>query len=138
MSSGKSIHAGTNSFTVAIEPWLLVRDGTRAVAYYQSAFDAREVYHIEDPDGKIVSKLLVEGAGFWVADESPSHQNFSPGTPGGSIRIILIVADPDAVFARALQAGAREVYPVSEGHGWRLGRLEDPFGHHWEIGRPLS
>jgi PhnB protein len=52
--------------------------------------------------------------------------------------MILTVPDPDAVFAAALKAGASEVYPVTEGHGWRIGRVVDPFGHHWEIGRPLS
>jgi PhnB protein len=50
----------------------------------------------------------------------------------------LTVADPDAVFARALAAGAKQVYPVAEEHGWRLGRVVDPFGHHWEIGRPIA
>jgi PhnB protein len=52
--------------------------------------------------------------------------------------MILTVADPDAVFGRSLRAGATEVFPVGEGHGWRLGRLVDPFGLHWEIGHPLS
>jgi PhnB protein len=52
--------------------------------------------------------------------------------------MILTVADPDAVFMRAITAGASEIFPVGEGHGWRLGRLVDPFGLHWEIGRPLT
>jgi PhnB protein len=57
---------------------------------------------------------------------------------GGSIRMILTVSDPDSLFAQALQAGATEVFPVGEEHGWRLGRLVDPFGLHWEIGRPVE
>ena len=52
--------------------------------------------------------------------------------------MILTVADPDLLFARALEAGASLVYPVGEQHGWKLGRLVDPFGHHWEIGHPLN
>jgi hypothetical protein len=73
-----------------------------------------------------------------VADESPPHQNFSPESlGGGTVRLLLIVEDPESVVARAIAAGAKEVYPVGEEHGWRLGRIEDPFGHHWEIGRPL-
>jgi PhnB protein len=51
--------------------------------------------------------------------------------------MILTVPDPDAVFANAIAAGAAQVYAVSEDHGWRLGRLLDPFGLHWEIGKPL-
>ena len=86
-----------------------------------------------------MARLSVDGAEFWVSDESPKHANFSPESlGGGTVRMILIVADPDAVFARALAAGASEVFPVGEEHGWRLGRVVDPFGHHWEIGRPLG
>jgi PhnB protein len=74
-----------------------------------------------------------------VADESPEHANYSPESlGGGSVRMLLITADPAALVARAVAAGARQVAPVTEEHGWRLGRIEDPFGHHWEIGRPLG
>ena len=85
-----------------------------------------------------MARLSVEGAEFWLSAESPEHGNFSPDSlGGGSIRMILTVADPDAVFVHALRAGATEVFPVGEAHGWRLGRVVDPFGLHWEIGRPL-
>ena len=52
--------------------------------------------------------------------------------------MVLIVDDPDAAFARAVAAGAAVVRPVNNDYGWRLGRVVDPFGHHWEIGKPLS
>ena len=121
-----------------IAPWLSVRNGARAVEFYKSAFGATEVFRM-DGDGSVSARLSVEGAEFWVGDESPEHGNFSPQTlNGSSVRIILTVADPDAVFARAVAAGASQVYPVGEEYGWRLGRLVDPFGHHWEIGRPLA
>jgi PhnB protein len=120
-----------------IAPWLSVRNGARAVDFYKSAFGATEVFRMEQ-GGSVVARLSVEGAEFWVGDESPEHFNFSPQTIGGSsVRIILTVADPDAVFARAVAAGASQVYPVGEEYGWRLGRVVDPYGHHWEIGRPL-
>jgi PhnB protein len=57
---------------------------------------------------------------------------------GGTIKMILTVSDPDAVFARAIAAGAKSVTPVSEGHGWRVGRVSDPFGHDWDIGRLIK
>ncbi|PYX47548.1 MAG: glyoxalase [Acidobacteria bacterium] len=121
-----------------IAPWLSVRNSARAVDFYKTAFGATEVFRMEE-GGSVVARLSVEGAEFWVGDESPEHFNFSPQTIGGSsVRIILTVADPDAVFARALGAGASQVYPVSEEYGWRLGRVVDPYGHHWEIGRPLA
>ncbi len=119
-----------------IAPWLSVRGSVRAVDFYKSAFGAVEVYRLDAGDG-VVARLSIDGAEFWVSDESPEHGNFSPESlGGGSVRIILTVADPDAVFARARSTGATEVYPVSEEHGWRIGRVVDPFGHHWEIGRP--
>ena len=122
----------------SIAPWLSVRNSARGVDFYKAAFGATEVFRMEE-GGSVVARLSVEGAEFWVGDESPEHFNFSPQTIGGSsVRIILTVADPDAVFARAVAAGASQVYPVGEEYGWRLGRVVDPFGHHWEIGRPLA
>ena len=123
----------------SIAPMLSVRNGARAVEFYKSAFAALEVFRVEAPDGAVVCRLSVEGAEFWVADESPEHANYSPETlGGGTVRMILTVADPDVVFARAVAAGAREIVAVKEDYGWRLGRVVDPFGHHWEIGRPLA
>ena len=86
----------------------------------------------------VVARLSVADAEFWLADESPEHSNFSPETlGGGTVRMVMIVADPDAAFNRAVNAGAKVVWPVSDQYGWRLGRIVDPFGHHWEIGKPL-
>jgi PhnB protein len=122
----------------SIVPWLNVRKSAQAVEFYKAAFGAIEVYRIEDPDGNVVARLSVEGAEFWVGDESAEHLNFSPeGLGGSTVRIIFTVADPDAMFARAVKAGATQVWAVSEEHGWRVGRVADPFGHQWEIGRPL-
>jgi PhnB protein len=123
----------------SIAPLLSVRNGARAVEFYKSAFGAKEVYRVEDPSGSVVSRLSVDGAEFWVADESPEHANFSPESlGGGTVRMILTVPDPDAMVATALAAGAREIVAVTEDYGWRLGRVVDPFGHHWEIGHPLA
>ncbi len=128
------------SIAVSVAPWLSVRNGARAVEFYKSAFGAREVFHLEDPSGSsVVSRLSIEGAEFWLSDESPEHGNFSPQSlGGGSVRMVLTVPDPDAIFAQAVAAGAREVHAVAEEHGWRVGRVVDPFGHHWEIARPIA
>src|SRR6185436_11472049 len=127
------------ALVVSVAPMLSVRNGARAVEFYKSAFGAIEVFRIEDPGGSVVSRLSVDGAEFWLSDESPEHGNFSPESLGGSsARMILTVPDPDSMFAMAIAAGAREVFAVGEAHGWRLGRVADPFGHHWEIGRPLA
>ena len=123
----------------SVAPMLSVRNGARAVEFYKAAFGATEVFRIESPDGAVVCRLSVEGGEFWVSDESPENANYSPESlGGGTVRMILTVPDPDAVFARAIAAGARSVVPVKEDYGWRLGRVVDPFGHHWEIGHPLA
>ena len=122
----------------SIAPWLSVRNSARAVEFYKFAFNAQEVFRVEDPAGGVVARLSIEGAEFWVSDESPEDGNFSPETlGGGSVRMILTVADPDALLAQALEARALQISAVTEEHGWRSGRVADPFGHHWEIGRPL-
>ena len=129
----------SNSQPCTIAPWLSVSKSAEAVDFYKSAFGATEAFRLDGSDGSVVARLSVEGAEFWLGDESPEHQNFSPETLGGSsVRLILTVADPDTVFRRALESGAAEVYPVGEEHGWRLGRVVDPFGHHWEIGRQIT
>ena len=123
----------------SIAPMLSVRKGASAIEFYKSAFGATEAFRMDAPDGAVVARLSVEGAEFWVADESPEHKNFSPETLGGATaRMILVVDNPDAAFARAVSAGAAVVHEMSNEYGWRLGRVMDPYGHHWEIGKPLS
>jgi PhnB protein len=126
------------SVQTTIAPMLSVRRGIQAVEFYKSAFAAQEVFRHEE-GGSVVSKLSVEGAEFWVSDESPEHQNFSPESlGGGTVRMVLTVEDPDAAFTRAVAAGAKVVWGVTEEYGWRIGRVVDPYGHHWEIGKPLG
>jgi len=120
----------------SIAPMLSVRNGAKALEFYKAAFGAEELFKVED-GGSVVATLSVEGAEFWVADESPEHLNYSPETlGGGTVRMVLVVSDPDAAFERAVKAGAKVVVGMKDDYGWRLGRVVDPYGHHWEIGRP--
>ena len=125
---------------VQVQAQLSVRRGREAVGFYLAAFGAVEVFRVggTDDEPAVVSQLAVGGTCFWVADESPEHGNFSPETlRGGTVRMLLVVDDPAAVVAAAVALGARELMPVGDQHAWLLGRIEDPYGHHWEIGRPL-
>lgn len=123
----------------SIAPMLSVRRGAQAIEFYKAAFGATEAFRHDDESGDVIARLSVEGAEFWVADESPENLNFSPERlKGGTVRLVLVVSDPDAVFTRAVAAGAKIVQPMENNYGWRLGRVVDPFGHHWEIGKPLS
>jgi PhnB protein len=122
-------------FRTVVTATLSVRDWSGAMDFYKAAFGAVELYRVE---GGGVGQLAVNGAEFWVAEESPEHLNLSPESLGGcSVRMLLLVEDPHAMQAQAVKAGAAEMLPVSEAYGWRLGRVRDPFGHHWEIGRPV-
>jgi PhnB protein len=127
------------SLKTVIAPMLSVRNGAKAVEFYKTAFGAVELFRINDSNGAVVAQLAVDGAEFWLADESPEHLNFSPATlGGGTARLVMVVDDPDTVFRNAVEAGAIVIWPVDDQpYHWRVGRLVDPFGHHWEIGRPL-
>jgi PhnB protein len=119
-----------------IAPWLSVNNTSDAVEYYIAAFNAVELYRLEDENGKLViAQLAIKGADFWI-QEDPNSRPESAGQ--GSVRMIMTVKDPDFVFAQALTAGATEVSPINEDYGWRIGRIVDPFGYHWEVGRQLS
>jgi len=122
-----------------LAPMLSVRRGAKAVEFYKTAFAARELFLIEN-DGAVVAQLAVEASEFWVSDESPENLNFSPESLSGSTaRMVLVVENPDAVFQQAIIAGAKQVFPVEDQpYGWRIGRVVDPFGHHWEIGKPIA
>ena len=125
----------------AVQVQLSVRRGREAVGFYKAALGSEEVYRFGGTEGHedVVCQLSVNGALFWVEDESPRDGNFSPESIGGSTeRVLLIVDEPTDVLRRAVDLGASEVSPVAEEHGWLLGRLDDPYGHRWEIGRPLG
>lgn len=119
-----------------IAPWLSVADATKAVAWYTAAFGALEVERLEaEPGSVMVAQLSIGGAVFWVQQD----EDASPDALGGRspVRMILTVDDPASVFTQAVAAGATETAPIHEEQGWRIGRIVDPSGHQWEIGKPL-
>ena len=143
-------------------PSLTVADGAAALRFYMAAFDAVETYRVEAPDGALVLRLSIGGAEFWISggpatpdgintqkqSEIPNPagtqktgveaaKTADPPLGGNSIRMILTVPNPETLFHQAIEAGATAIFPVGSAHGWKLGRLADPFGLHWEIGHPL-
>jgi PhnB protein len=85
----------------------------------------------------IVAQLAVGDSHFWVASASSALRRFSPTSiDGATARVLLLVEHPEAVVRQAVISGASELMPVGDEHGWRLGRIRDPFGHEWEIGKP--
>ena len=123
-----------------LAPMLTVKDAASAVDFYGRAFGAREVARVAAPTGQLVIELSLDGQRFFVVDENPAAFNLSPEALGGTtVRLSLIIDDPDAAARRAVDAGARIVFPVSDQpYGLRQGRVADPSGHHWLLARPLA
>jgi len=125
--------------TTEVTPFLAVRDADRAVEFYAAAFGAEELERLTAPSGAIVAELAIGEARFSLATEAPELGTPSPETAGvTTVRLSLHVDDPDAVQRRAVEAGAVEMFPVADQpYGWRQGRVVDPFGHQWLVGRRL-
>ena len=124
-----------NDIETTLAPWLSVEDAQAAVDFYSAAFGAAEAYRLDDDGRLAVARLVLGAAEFWVQEDSGAEHERREHEP---IRLILSVDDPDGVCSRALAAGASLVSPVSEDHGWRTGRIVDPFDHAWEISRQLD
>ena len=117
-------------------PGLTVRDAARAIAFYQKAFNARQRFRMDGPDGKVLhAELAIGNSIFMLGEENPAMGCASPvslkGTP---VSLYLYVDDVDAAFAQAVTAGATVVTPVTDMFwGDRHGQVTDPFGHRWSI-----
>lgn len=121
-----------------IQPELWVDGAAAAVAFYEAAFGARVLHRVGEGD-EIVAQLAIGDAAFWVSSGGAAGPRFSPKAIGGTTaRTLLVVDDPDALYAQAVRSGAVPASAMADEHGWRLGRIFDPFGHEWEIGRPLG
>ena len=119
----------------ALYPFLAVRDTDAAIEFYAEAFGATIRERLEAPNGVVVAVLEIGGMPFGIATEAPDLGTPSPETAGATtVRVSLHVDDPDAAAARAIAAGATEMFPVADQpYGLRQGRVVDPFGHHWLI-----
>ena len=118
-----------------VEPELWVGSPSAAIAFYEKAFGA-VVLHQVGANDDIVARLEVDGARFWVSNAGGARLD-PLAAAGTTSRTLLVVGDPDALVGAAVEAGAELAGPVSDEHGWRLGRIVDPFGQEWEVGHPL-
>lgn len=118
-----------------IKPFLTVNNGKSAVDFYLSAFGAMEIERHGMPEEKLIAKISIEGAEFWVGDEETQFGNFCPDNQSGcAVRIILQTKKADELFGQALKFVATQICPMTTETDWRIGKLKDPFGHIWEIG----
>jgi PhnB protein len=122
----------------SIQPELWIEQAGSAISFYQQAFGATVLHMVGEGDD-VVAQLAIGEAMFWVTTASPDIGRFDPlSLCGATSRILLVVDDPDTVARQAVAAGAAEKSPPSDEHGWRVGRIIDPFGHEWEIAKPLG
>ena len=120
----------------AVTPYLIVKGGAEAIAFYTKAFGAKELFRLSEPSGKVGhAELEIRGSTFMLADEYPDFGALSPTSIGGSpVSLHLYVDDVDGVVAGATAAGATVLRAVKdEFYGDRAGMIADPFGHKWHI-----
>ena len=124
---------------VELTPFLTVKEARAVVEFYKKAIGAIEISRQSAPTGQFIIEMAIDGQRFYAVDENPPAFNVSPKTLGGtSVRMSLIVDDPDAVADRAVAAGGKVIFAVADQpYGMRQGRISDPEGHHWLIGKPL-
>jgi PhnB protein len=128
----KPIPEGYHSVT----PYLIVKGGANAIEFYKKAFGATEIMRFEGPGGALGhAEIRIGNAPVMLADEYPDMGFRSPQTLGGAgVSLMVYVEQVDAVFQRAIAAGAKELRTVqNQFYGDRSGTLQDPFGHVWTI-----
>jgi uncharacterized glyoxalase superfamily protein PhnB len=121
-----------------ITPHLVIKGASEAIEFYKKAFSAEEAFRMPfpGPDGQVKighAELHIGDSVLYLADEFP--QQGVTGPNGHSpVSLHMYVTDADAVFKRAVAAGATVTMPLADMFwGDRYGKLVDPFGHHWSI-----
>lgn len=133
----KAIPEGYHSIT----PYLSMKDAVKAIEFYKQAFNATELFRLVAPNGDIGhAEMKVGNSVIMLADECGEGSFRSPTSLGGSsIGLYIYVEDVDALFAQAIQAGAKIIKAVEDQfYGDRNGTLEDPFGHIWFLGTHIE
>ncbi|GGE81711.1 VOC family protein [Pseudoalteromonas gelatinilytica] len=120
----------------AVTPYLIIDGATKAIEFYKQAFNAELVMQMPMPDGGVAhGEIKIGDSYIMLSDTYPEMEYKSPQQLGGTpVNMMLYVEDVDAVFAKALSLGAKELRPVHDQfYGDRSGTLVDPFGHIWNI-----
>ncbi|HET6278887.1 MAG TPA: VOC family protein [Candidatus Polarisedimenticolia bacterium] len=132
MSGVKPVPEGYSTIT----PHLVVDGAAEAIEFYVKAFGAEEISRMPGPNGRLMhAEIRIGDSRVMLVDTFPQWGSKGPDALGGSpVTIHIYVDDADALFTRAVAAGARVTLPIADMFwGDRYGKLEDPFGHKWSI-----
>ena len=120
-----------------VTPHKVVRNAPEAIEFYGKAFGAEEVVRVSGPDGKSVmhAEVQIGDTRLMIGSEYPGPGAKAPETvKGTTITVHMYVPDVDRSFDRAVAAGATAMMqPRDMFWGDRMGKVADPFGHHWSI-----
>lgn len=127
----------------SLTPHLVVKGADEALSFYKKAFGAEERYRMTMPGGKLIAhaEMQIGNSVFFLADEwdMPEVPKSPKSLQGSSVSLHLYVPDCDALYKRAVDAGAKGVQPPTDMFwGDRYGKLQDPFGHYWSVGTHLE
>lgn len=134
-TTARSVRAIPEGYT-SVTPALTVRNAARAIEFYTRAFGARELGRMASPDGLIWhAELQLGNTRLMLNDEFPEMGGHAPESLGGTpVSLHLYVEDANAIFRRAIDAGATVIQPLENAFwGDRYGKVKDPFGHEWGV-----
>lgn len=123
-------------WTQTVTAQLIIAEAAKAINFYATAFGAQQMFRLDAPNGKLMHACLRIGNSYiFIADEFPEWGARGPLACGGTTVSLYIYAEnPDALFDRAVAAGAKSVLPMGDAFwGDRYGQIEDPFGHRWAL-----
>lgn len=120
----------------SLTPYLIVSNASKAIEFYKQAFNAKELFRMEAPGGKVGHcELMIGDSRIMLADEFPHMGAQAPEEGPKPFSLVLYVENVDALFDQAVTAGAKIIRPLKdEFYGDRMGTLQDPFGHNWSLG----
>ena len=137
MSQAKPIPNGYHS----VQPYVMLKSCAAAIPFYIQAFGAKEKLRMSDPERGIVhAEIEIGDSVIMMADEAPKMDAYSVEHFGGSpISLLIYTEDCDAMYARALAAGATSLRePADQSYGDRVAGVKDPFGYKWWIATSIK
>ncbi len=125
-----------------VTPYLVIDGVAKAIDFYVRAFGAEEIMRLQVPEAETImhAEIAINGARIMMTDADPKMGTTDPKALGGTTSWLFVyVADVDAAFRQAVDAGATEkMAPTDMFWGDRMASLSDPFGHGWNLATHIA